>query len=278
MRAFRLMLAALLLSCSTIAAAQDRPSDVPRSAPEPAAAPQLSAPEWGGADAIWVQMPASSFVPSSSFAYTTDNSGRGRRWQTDNVVGSFQAPIDVPQGAKITNLGVFYLDNNASHSVYGQFSECEYSGLPCVNYPSPGIGNLDCALDGYVCSGHANASPSGDGIYANLNAANIIVNNYTHRYFVTISLPTVASDGSMKIGGAVVGYRLQVSPAPAIATFPNDVPTNHPYFRFIEALADAGITAGCGPGSFCPNSPITRGEMAVFLAVALGLHWAPVIF
>ncbi|HEY7862087.1 MAG TPA: S-layer homology domain-containing protein [Thermoanaerobaculia bacterium] len=37
----------------------------------------------------------------------------------------------------------------------------------------------------------------------------------------------------------------------------------------------SGITAGCAPGSFCPNAPITRGEMAVFLAAALGLHFAP---
>jgi hypothetical protein len=70
-----------------------------------------------------------------------------------------------------------------------------------------------------------------------------------------------------------VRYRLQVSPAPALATFPNDVPVGNPYFRFVEALAAAGVTGGCGPGSFCPDSPITRGQMAVFLASALGLHF-----
>jgi hypothetical protein len=69
-------------------------------------------------------------------------------------------------------------------------------------------------------------------------------------------------------------YRLQVSPAPATATFPNDVPTTHPFFRFVQALAAAGITGGCSAGSYCPNSPVTRGEMAVFLATALGLHFA----
>ncbi|HEY7370105.1 MAG TPA: S-layer homology domain-containing protein, partial [Thermoanaerobaculia bacterium] len=63
-----------------------------------------------------------------------------------------------------------------------------------------------------------------------------------------------------------------VSPAPAFATF-LDVPTTHPYFRFVEALVDSGITAGCGGGNYCVNSPITRGEMAVFLAAALGLHF-----
>ncbi len=68
-------------------------------------------------------------------------------------------------------------------------------------------------------------------------------------------------------------FRRQVSPAPAVATFPNDVPITHPFFRFIEALADAGITAGTGPGSFSPEDPVTRGQMAVFLSKALGLHW-----
>jgi hypothetical protein len=67
-------------------------------------------------------------------------------------------------------------------------------------------------------------------------------------------------------------WHLQVSPAPLSASF-GDVPTDHPYFRFIEALADSGITVGCGGGNYCPGSFITRGEMAVFLAKALGLNW-----
>lgn len=63
-----------------------------------------------------------------------------------------------------------------------------------------------------------------------------------------------------------------VSPAPGSATF-NDVPTNHPFFQFIEALYAAGITGGCqaAPPLYCPDNPVTRGQMAVFLAKALGL-------
>jgi hypothetical protein len=64
----------------------------------------------------------------------------------------------------------------------------------------------------------------------------------------------------------------QVSPAPSVASF-NDVPTSHSQFQFIEALAASAITAGCGGGNYCPNSPLTRGQMAVFLAKALGLYW-----
>jgi uncharacterized protein YkwD len=42
----------------------------------------------------------------------------------------------------------------------------------------------------------------------------------------------------------------------------------------IETLAAAGITRGCNPPSntrFCPNDHVTRGQMAEFLARALGL-------
>ena len=41
-----------------------------------------------------------------------------------------------------------------------------------------------------------------------------------------------------------------------------------------EALKASGITGGCSvsPPLFCPADPLTRGQMAVFLAKALGLH------
>jgi len=52
-----------------------------------------------------------------------------------------------------------------------------------------------------------------------------------------------------------------------------DVPATNLYFRAIEALAASGITSGCGGGNFCPDQPVSRGELAKFLANALGLHW-----
>ena len=39
--------------------------------------------------------------------------------------------------------------------------------------------------------------------------------------------------------------------------------------RSINRLADAGITEGCTPTSFCPNDPVTRAQMAAFLFRAL---------
>jgi hypothetical protein len=73
-------------------------------------------------------------------------------------------------------------------------------------------------------------------------------------------------------GEPVVTWSRTVSPAPATATFA-DVPTSSGIFRFVEALVASGITGGCGGGKYCPSNPVTRGQMAVFLATALGLHW-----
>ena len=45
----------------------------------------------------------------------------------------------------------------------------------------------------------------------------------------------------------------------------------------IDALAAAGVTAGCatGPLRFCPDDPVTRGQMATFVARAVGLVELP---
>lgn len=38
-----------------------------------------------------------------------------------------------------------------------------------------------------------------------------------------------------------------------------------PHAGAINALAAAGITGGCGGGRFCPDEPVSRGQMATFL-------------
>jgi len=50
-----------------------------------------------------------------------------------------------------------------------------------------------------------------------------------------------------------------------------DMPADDPARGVIEAMANAGITAGCGGGAFCPLGTVTRGQMAVFLDRAAGV-------
>jgi uncharacterized repeat protein (TIGR03803 family) len=63
--------------------------------------------------------------------------------------------------------------------------------------------------------------------------------------------------------------------SPAAATFLKaffadflDVPQTDPFHDFVEKIFRAGITAGCGSGSYCPHDAVTRAQMAVFLLKA----------
>ncbi len=158
----------------------------------------------------------------------------------------------LPNGALITTVGTYYYDTNAG---------------------------LDPAIElGY---GHGagswteikEISPSYSSGYTlawfDLGLGHT-VDQYNNTY--TMCFNFKVSDASIRLRNFRILYYLQVSPAPATATF-NDVPTNHSFFRFVEALADSGITSGCGNNNFCPDAPLTRGQMAVFLAKALGLHY-----
>ncbi len=65
--------------------------------------------------------------------------------------------------------------------------------------------------------------------------------------------------------------------APPVCTgaFP-DVPCPSTFANWIEALAAEGITGGCGGGNYCPQSPVRRDQMAVFLLKAEhGAGYAP---
>jgi len=58
---------------------------------------------------------------------------------------------------------------------------------------------------------------------------------------------------------------LSLAPSQATAQTFGDVDVDHWAYQFIESLAASGITAGCGNGNYCPLSPVTRAQMAVFL-------------
>jgi hypothetical protein len=60
------------------------------------------------------------------------------------------------------------------------------------------------------------------------------------------------------------------SPPPATGTF-SDVPADYWSAAWIEQLAAEGITSGCATGLYCPENPVTRAQMAVFLVKAFNL-------
>jgi S-layer homology domain len=165
--------------------------------------------------------------------------------------------IHVPQGASLLSIELDACDTSATEGVGASFGRVDSAGYTLLAFVQTG----DPGTPG--CSRFA----------ADVTPGPETVDNYLYQYIVSVQNATF--DGSTSIGAVRVVYKLQVSPAPANATF-NDVPTTDPAFQFIEALVASGITAGCGSGNYCPDAPLTRRQMAVFLAKALGLQWPEV--
>jgi hypothetical protein len=59
---------------------------------------------------------------------------------------------------------------------------------------------------------------------------------------------------------------------PAYRGIFGDVPSTNQLARFIEHLYDHRVTSGCNtsPRRYCPNAPVTRAQMAVFIVEAFG--------
>lgn len=73
--------------------------------------------------------------------------------------------------------------------------------------------------------------------------------------------------------GAVLAMVLVGSPVSAFTisgTFTDD--DGNPHESNIQAIAEIGVTNGCGGTSYCPGDVVTREQMASFLVRALGLQ------
>ncbi len=87
----------------------------------------------------------------------------------------------------------------------------------------------------------------------------------------TILVPaTPPAPGSFPISVQVSGAETEADTTnntaalTAVVDF-GDVPPSHPFHNFVGRIARAGVTVGCGNGLYCPDSPVTRAQIAVFL-------------
>jgi S-layer family protein len=181
--------------------------------------------------------------------------------------GEFAAPLTLPDGAEIFQLCLYASVEDANHPI---------SAVIIVQKLVPGGQTpfVEEIQDSWV----ADTIPIGYGTVCTAPFS-----------YVVHDLEDVDSDGSpdpiahlvgayvsgsSALGGVRIFWRRQISPPPDTPTF-NDVPADDPAFAYVEALVASGITGGCGtnPPRYCPDAPLTRRQMAVFLSKALGLHW-----
>lgn len=206
---------------------------------------------WYGASKFTVRL--SSSAPVLTYAGVHYYNSPGSSGPT-----RYFAQLDLDPGSKVDVIVPVYNDNSATNDI--NWSLQKYTTDVTTGSSSSvalGAGNTT----GSPGFSFTNSSIVPNEVITTLSGVTLT------NYYLAID---IASDTSF--AGFWVGWKRTVSPGPATATF-TDVPTTSGQFKFVEALVAAGVTAGCGGGNFCPNDPVTRGQMAVFLASALGMQF-----
>ena len=195
---------------------------------------------------------AASFQPEVS-GQQYSFSGSGARSVPANQQQFFWTALTLPPGAIVDYIGLNNLNDGTPLVVGAALYLRLDSGYLIYKAGTSNTPHTDWQTD-------INASPF--GIFAGAQD----FDGYLLR------LEFDASENPQYIGAVKVWWRTEVSPAPDTPTF-NDVPATDFGYQYIEALAASGITGGCGGGNFCPDTAVTRRQMAIFLAKALGLSY-----
>jgi S-layer homology domain len=191
-------------------------------------------------------------IPAVTFTGGSFNiSGSVGRYGNTNVDQHFYAPLDIPLTAIIDYIGLNNLNDGTPGAITVSLLDRGADGGVVVDETVPSEPHATWQTD-------KNSTP--------FHLQFIISRGYAR--FLDVEIP--ASPNLQFFGWVEVWWRRTV----VNLTFTpfNDVPPTDPGYDFIGALADSGITAGCGGGKYCPDAPLTRRQMAVFLAKALGLH------
>lgn len=215
---------------------------------------------YGTASQTFETIPFSAFLPSSSSVLWTQDlsSGYGERVGSGPVFFAY-APLQVQSGLRIVGIELEACDETSNGSLTVALQRC------------PVFVEDSCTVTGGASVSTGFEAASGCSLYFNPTDGSHTIDNRNNVYILNVA-DVSSGGGDLRLRSVRLFLQRQVSPPPATATF-DDVPTGHLFFQHIEALAASAITAGCDPGNFCPDAPLTRGQMAVFLAKALGLHW-----
>jgi len=186
--------------------------------------------------------------------------------QSDDIFRYFDAPVNLPSGALVDycNFSTYDADTSGNETFSWVLVSCA-GNAPCTSTTIVTLATSVSGAPGYAGDAQVFSTPlTWKNTDRSKDPAEIL------HSFVRIHFSE--GDDSLRAGLIAIWYKRQISPPPATATFP-DVPTSHWAFQYVEALAASGITQGYSDGTFRPTNPVTRAQMATFLARALGLHW-----
>ena len=225
-------------------------------------------PKAFGNDGQYTVIHASRWLPWSATP-TPEYRGNGYVGPGQLGYSAYWTQMDLPNGAMVDFVYAIVYDTDSTGGWFFDVHGYEGAIRGPASYTSfgsdstsgaPGYTTIAISLISTPIIVREGADMDGDGI-GNPNSFNLSLEGYQSD-----------NASSLRFWGAGIHWKRTISPAPTNASF-TDVPTNHWAFQQIEALASSKITSGCGGSNFCPNDPVTRAQMAVFLAKALGLHW-----
>ena len=180
----------------------------------------------------------------------------------------YWAPLSLPEGAQIEKICLYADDSDPSASVAAYVFTAKL--VPAGEDPALQIVGFEADSTSNIGYGHYCSQPFSHTVRGRMNDGDGTPDPVA--YYVYALVPA-ASQNALGFGGVQITWKRQVSPPPATPTF-GDLPASDPAFDYVEALVASGITAGCGDGTtYCPDATLTRRQMAVFLAKALGLRW-----
>lgn len=219
-----------------------------------------------GLDSQYMVIPASAFDPDRydvQYFRRGPDGYRGVTGVVPNDPWGFGAPLELPNGALIESICFLLYDVSDTADIRVSVWRAEVDATPDdVQLVSNSPTN-----DGFFTECFEWAPPFlRFRSFANLDGdplAGFLLWELRIRLTATVQ---------QAFRGAFVKFRHGVSPAPATPTY-DDVLPGQLIYPYVEAMTAAGITIGCGSDNFCPNDPVTRGQFALMLGRALGLHW-----
>jgi hypothetical protein len=214
---------------------------------------------YGTQGLTFVNVHAYAFQPTYSTDLVTEDGNGYRYFGAPPVSPWMGAPVQLPSGVVIDHIRISLCSEDPDALLLTLYDNG-------VGGSGGGGGTQIVSLQTPLGCGEAFAAvPNGGYLYTQ---------NANHPLYLALYWAGDGFDGATKFNNVSIAYRRAVSPAPLNATF-NDVPVSHPFFQYVEALGQSGITGGCNasPPLYCPDAPLTRAQMAAFLAKALGLHW-----
>ncbi|MFZ5878904.1 MAG: S-layer homology domain-containing protein [Chloroflexota bacterium] len=239
---------------------------------------KISPPNGAGGFPASVMLTWSASTDAASYSYCYDTSN-------DNACGGSWVNVGVTGSVNLNglNTGAYYWQvraQNANGTVYADGSSTAWWAFSVLNVPTgltmsnqsvlenqpPGatVGTFSTVdadtVDTFVYT-LVSGPGSDDNAAFSISGDQLLTAqpfNYLTRNVYTVRVRTTDSSGAI----FEQNFIITIADGPPLFT---DVSASYWAAAWIERLANAGFTGGCGGGRYCPEESVTRAQMAVFL-------------